>query len=147
MSNEITVRSSLQVAKGTLAYQSQPTGFQATMVGSKGPSPGLVLALRTHTNVDLSNLSTPAWCRFMNIDPTTSANYVEIGLYDADVPLTFYPLLELLPGETVAVRLSRFLSQNLVGGTGTGLAAGTALRLAVKGVGGIVPVLVEAFDK
>ena len=39
---DASVRSSLQITKDEMVYRSQPTQFNATMTGSKGPTPGAV---------------------------------------------------------------------------------------------------------
>lgn len=78
-------------------------------------------------------------CRLKNQDLT---KYVEVGAYDPDVDV-FTPLLEILPGEFTRVRLSRYLGQEM-GLTGTHQ-TGAGITLRIKGVGGTVRVLVEAF--
>jgi hypothetical protein len=69
----------------------------------------------------------------MNLDST---NYVEVGVL---VGATFYPMLELLPGETYVVRLSRNLQY---GPTGTAHTQDLHLRANTASV----KVLVEAFE-
>jgi hypothetical protein len=78
---------------------------------------------------------------------TSATGYVEYGPYDADTH-TFYPLGELLPGETYPLRLSRFLGRE-VGGTGTGTGTGTGgseVKLMLRAVVNPAVCLVEAFD-
>ncbi len=142
MSNEIRVQSSLQVRKGELDYSSRPTSFNANMAGSRGPTPGMVMCSPTGTDIDLTQLAVLGGvCRIQNLDPT---NYIECGPYDPNVT-TYLPFIELLPGESYPLRLSRFLGSEMgnVPGTGT---TGSSVRLRIKGVGGTCPVLVEAFD-
>lgn len=116
--NEASIRSSLQVRSGELFYQSQPTAFEADVAGSKGPSPGAITVSVFGTNIDLSQLVTPALCRVMNLDPT---NYVEYGIRDPATGV-FYPLGEILPGETYILRLSRNIQEDYYN-TGTGTTA------------------------
>ena len=136
MANEATVRSSLQIKVGNLTYQSQPTAFLADVSSANGPTPGVVAATTTGVNVSLSALTTPGLCRVMNLDST---NYVILGVYDG---ASFFPLMELLPGESYVFRLYRNFGDEFVG-TGTPSDVNT---LRVMGVGGTCNVLVEAFE-
>lgn len=149
MANEARVTSSLQIFKRDestevvqLDYQSRPTTFLATVLGSVGPTPGSVSVSVTGTDVNLSALAVPGGlCRVMNKDTT---NRVEYGIYDPQAG-TFYPLGEILPGETYVLRLSRNIAEEFSGTvTGTGTLANNSLRF--KAYGGSVEVLVEAFD-
>lgn len=134
MANEIAVRTSLQVRKGNLTYQSQPTAFNADLTGSKGPTPGSVTVSPAGTNIDLSQLTElGGLCRLMNLD---ADNFVEYGVWDG---AEFYPLGELLPGETYVLRLSRNLE---FGEVGTAMLNSLRLRANANDVN----VLVEAFD-
>lgn len=134
MANEATVRSGLQILKRDattgkvlLEYRSQPTTHTADVTGTKGPSPGALTATTAGVNVDLSNLTTPALCRIMNLDAT---NFVEYGIWTGSV---FEELGELLPGESYPLRLSRNL-----------LAGGRQLR--VKADTADCNILIEAFE-
>jgi hypothetical protein len=57
----------------------------------------------------------------------------------------FYPLIELLPGESYVFRLSRNIQEQYAG-TGTGTTAPDN-RLRIKANGASCVVLVEAFEK
>jgi len=144
MSNEATVQSSLRISKGNLKYQSQPSQFQADVSVGNGPTPGAVTVSKFGTDINLSQLAAPGLCRLMNLDAT---NYVEWGAYDLDSPLgQFTPVGELLPGESIVIRLSRFLGKQLGTGSGTpSIDTGITLRLKAHGASCIC--LVEAFDR
>ena len=133
MSNEAQIRSSLQISKGNLRYNSQPTAFRADVTGTNGPTPGAIAVATAGTNVDLSALTTPGLCRLMNLDAT---NYVTWGIYDG---VYFFPLGEILPGETYVIRLSRIL-----GSESPGTATGNRLRLVANTAA--CKVAVEAFE-
>ncbi len=140
MVNEASIRSSLQITKGKIEYRSSPTQFSADVTGSKGPSPGAVDISTAGTDIDFSELTTPGLCRIQNQDPT---NYVTYGIWDPENN-TFFPLGELLPGETYPLRLSRLLQEEL--GTGSGTSGADTNRLRFKADTASVVVLVEAFE-
>lgn len=138
MSDEARLTVSLQITSGNLEYQSRPTAFQADVAGAKGPTPGAITASTSGTNVDLSQLTQPGLCRIMNLDET---NRVEVGVHDG---LLFHPLLELLPGESYVVRLSRNVGEEEdMPGTGT---TGDVNALCVRANTAACVVLVEAFE-
>lgn len=140
MSSEAQVTSYLQIIKDNLEYQSRPASFQADVSIGKGPTPGALTVTTPGVDVDLSELTQPGLCRIANIDST---NRVEVGVWDPETT-TFYPMLELLPGETYIVRLSRNIQGEYVGtGTVEGAATNT---LRIKAVSSSCIVLVEAFD-
>lgn len=147
MANEITVTESIAIIANDqttgisqINYRPADNTFRADMVGRYGPAPGVILATAAGTDVDLSAIGGGGgMCRIKNQDLT---RYVEIGLYDPDTDV-YGPMCELLPGEFMRVRLSRFLGQEM-GLTGTH-AFGGGLTVRIKGVGGTVRVLVEAF--
>lgn len=139
MTNEASIQSNLRLSVGSLNYQSRPTQFYADVSAAKGPTPGNVLCALTGTNVDLSELTTPGLCRIMNLDST---NYVEVGIYDG---ASFYPLMELLPGESFVFRLARNLNEEY--GTGTGTTGEGINTLQIKARTAACQVLVEAFEK
>lgn len=142
MSNEIRVVSSLQIRKGNLNYQGQPTSFNANMAGLKGPTPGSITAGLAGTDVDLTEIQVPGGlCRIQNVDPV---NWIEIGMYDP-ITFKFYPMLELLPGESYIVRLSRKIGDLQGTGTGSGVTGGTD-TLRVKANAAPCDVLIESFD-
>ncbi len=134
MSNEARVQSSLQIKKGSLTYQSQPQAFNATVTGTNGPTPGAVTVTTVGTNVSLAQLTAMGGlCRLMNLDAT---NYVEYGVWNG---ATFFPLGELLPGETFVLRLSRNLQY---GASGTAVTDSLRFRANTASV----IVLCEIFD-
>lgn len=140
MANEIRIQASLQINKGELVYQSQPSAFQADMNTGKGPSPGVLIVPTSGRDVYFTELTTPGYCRLMNLDDT---NYVEVGIKDPQSNL-FYPLLELPAGESFIVKLSRNLQEQYAGsGTGT-TTPENYLRL--KANKATCNVLVEAFE-
>ena len=146
MSNEARIRSSLTIRKGTtplqLEYSSKPTTFLADVAGVKGPSPGAISVSVYGTDVDLSELEVPGLCRLMNLD---AKNYVEYGIWDPEVDM-FYPLGEVLPGESYVIRLSRNLREEYGTGTGTGTIGPSTNRLRLVANVATCNVLVEAFE-
>lgn len=105
MANTVTISTQLKIvdANGNAIYQSLPTSFTGTQTATNGPSPGMVTATTSGVTVSLAQLSTAAYGRIRNTDPT---NFVTVGLYDGT---TFRPFCELLPGESYPLRLSRTL--------------------------------------
>ena len=149
MADEATIRSSITILKRDangviqLQYVSQPQAFTADVSGAKGPTPGSITATVAGTDIDLSELTTPGLCRIMNQD---ADNYVEVGIYDPELNL-FYPLMELLPGESYPLRLSRLLGHQTGGTiTGTGTLTAKTNRLRIRGNSNNCNVLVEAFE-
>ncbi len=143
MANEARVTCSLQIRGGNTDYLSRPTSFQANVSSPiTGPTPGIVNATQTGTIVSLALLTTPGLCRIQNLD---LVNSVEMGVFDPDTN-EFYPLLEFLPGESYPLRLSQFLGQEL-GTATTGTSSVGADQLMLRGIGGTVETLVEAFNK
>lgn len=134
MSKEITVNAMIQIVKGVNQYRPQPTSFQADWNGSAGPTPGSVLVTTGGVNISLAGLnSLGGWCRIQNLDIN---NYVDWGIWNGS---TYFPLGELLPGEFVPIRLSRFL---LTGATGTAIVNSLRLRAHTASC----QCKVEAFD-
>jgi len=142
MTNEARINSSLSVTKGDyLNYSSKPTAFNADVAGTKGPVVGSIEASLNGTDVDFTELTQPALCRIQNQDST---NFVTVGIWD-DAAEIFYPMIELLPGESFVVRLSRDLQDEF--GTGVvGTAADTDNRLRIRADTAAANVLVEAFE-
>lgn len=138
MADEATIQASLQITKNKLKYSSQPTNFKADVATEKGPSPGAIAVSTDGTDVDFSELTTPALCRLQNLDTT---NFVEYGIWDG---ISFLPLGELLAGESYVIRLSRNLTEEFGTGTGTTGAAANTLRL--KADTAACNVLVDGFD-
>lgn len=137
MANEATIRTSLMIKKGNIFYQSNPTAFKANVTGTKGPVPGAIAVSTTGTNIDFSQLVTPSLCRLMNLDAT---NFVTYGIYDG---ASFFPLGELLPGESYVLRLSRFLGEEFIG-TGT---PADVNQFRMKADTSACNVLIEAFEQ
>lgn len=142
MADEASIRSSLQITKGEIEYRSNPTQFLADVTGSKGPTPGAVTVTTAGTDIDFSELTTPALCRIQNQDST---NFVEYGIWDPEGN-TFYSLGEILPGETYVLRLSRFLQEEFGTAAGTGTTGADTNRLRFKAQVASINVLVEAFE-
>lgn len=147
MANEATIRSALQIRKAVdglvvMDYQSRPAAFQADVDDTKGPLPGAMTVGILGKDVDLSELETPGLCRIMNQD---DENFVEYGIRDPETDF-FYPLGELLPGESYVLRLSRNLEQEYIG-TGTGTSPGMTNKLHLKANTAPCVVLVEAFGR
>ena len=142
MADEAVVHSSLQIqaSSGTLNYRSNPSAFIADVDGSKGPTPGAITVAITGTSISLAELTTPGFCRVQNLDDTDSTNYVLLGIYDG---ASFFPLMELLPGEFFVFRLWREFGSEFVG---TGTPADNNVLRAMA-VGGAVDLLVEAFER
>ena len=144
MANEATIRGSLAIRAGQTDYQSRPSSFNANVTTPVlGPTPGLVVATAFGVAVNLSLLTTPGLCRIQNLD---ASNAVELGAYDPDTN-EFYPILELLAGESYPLRLSRFLGSEFGTGTTGTTASGSGVQLMLRGLGGTVDCLVEAFSK
>lgn len=140
MADEAQIRSSLQIDIGNLEYRSNPTAFTADVSGSIGPTPGAFSVAVTGTDVNLSELTTPGLARIMNLDTT---NYVSYGAWDGSS--IFFPLGELLPGESFILRLSRDLGKEFGTGTGTTGAPNNTFRF--KADTAAVICIVEAFEK
>lgn len=142
MANEAQIRSSLQILKDPLEYRSQPTVFNADVTGIKGPVPGAITASTAGTDVDLSELTVPGFCRLQNLDST---NLVDFGIWDPESDL-FYPLGELQPGEVYVIRLSRNLSSEYGTTPSEGTVGPNTNRFRIKAYVAAVDVVVEAFE-
>lgn len=147
MANEITVQSGLSIRNPAtfLNYRSPVTGFVATITGNKGPTPGAVTVTTTGGDVDLSGLTQPGMCCFTNIGRLTgtalTTDYVQVGIHDGTL---FHSFIELFPGESYVVRLSRdFGEENTVPGTGT---SATINTLYAKAFGASQVLQVDAFE-
>jgi hypothetical protein len=139
MANEARLNVGLSISKSNIDYKSQPSSFRADVSLSEGPTPGEILVDQYGRDVDLSELTTPGLCVIQNRSTTY---YVIVGIYDG---VSFFPMLELLPGESFPLRLYRFLGTEFTG-TGTGSPA-SSNRLHVVAVGGSARVLIDAFGK
>lgn len=139
MTNEISVQSGFTIIKKSGAitqinHTPQPSSFRADVTGAKGPTPGAIDVTTAGVEVDLTELSTPGFCRLMNQDDT---NYVRYGILDID-GATFHELGELGPGESYVLKLSRLIGKTV----------GTADEgLFLKADTATCVVLVEAFEK
>ena len=140
MANEATINSGLSINNSPLSYTAKPGSFRATVTGVKGPVPGAFEVSTEGTDVDLSELTTPAFCRIMNLDST---NFVEYGIWDPDIS-KFYPLGEIQAGETYILRLSRNLFAEY--GTGTGTSGPDTNTFRFKADSAALDVIVEAFE-
>lgn len=139
MASEARINSGLQIKVGELDYVSRPSAFTADVSAASAPTPGQVTALVTPTIVSLTARSVPGLARVQNLDAT---NYVEIGTYNSDDG-DFQPMLEMLPGESYVVRMSRILGKEVVG---TGTDAST-VSLAMRANTASCICLVEVFEK
>jgi len=139
MANEASIRSSLSILVGKLDYRSNPTSFNADVSTADGPTPGTISATLAGTDVSLTELTTPGLCRIMNLDST---NFVEVGVHDGT---SYFPLMELLPGETFVFRLARDLGLEF--GTGTGTINADVNTLRIKADTAACNVTVEVFEK
>lgn len=150
MSAEIRASSSLTVLSGNVKYQSPQSTFSVNLAPSvaKGPIPGVVACSLIGTLIDLSQLTVPGMCRMSNDDNSGQNVYVEIGMYDQSVGVSsFIPMLELQPGESCVIRLSRFIGQEFgTAVSGTAL-TGSNSRLMVKSIGAVQNVKIEAFSR
>ncbi len=140
MSDEATIRNSLEIQTTNLSYRSYPTSFQVDVSGEKGPAPGAFTATVAGVNVDLTELTVPGLCRVANLDAT---NYVNLGVWDPEIG-TFYPLMEIGPGEYWVFRLSRDLFGEY--GTGAGTIGPNTNQLRIKSNTASCNVVVEAFE-
>lgn len=141
MSNEARITTTLNIRKGNLDYTSNKS-FQADVATAKGPSPGAISVDTTGEAIDLSELTTPTLCRFTNL---SSSGTVEVGITDPQLA-TFWPMIELLPGESYIVRLSSNLNNQYGTGTGTGTSDATVNNLWARAITGTVILVVEAFE-
>ena len=142
MADEVSIRNSLQISDSPLDYRSQPTQFLGDIVAAnpKGPCPGAITVAVAGTDVDFSELTTPGYCRLQNLDDT---NFVTYGIWDPEGGV-FYPLGEILAGETYVLRLSRDLAWEY--GTGTGTSGAETNTLRFKADTASLVVLIEAFE-
>jgi hypothetical protein len=142
-SGTASVTSSLQiVVNGVRIYQNTPTTYSPNIAGYNGPTPGAVSVGVNHTEPSLTQLTAMGGlCRLTNLDTT---NFVEWGIYDS-VAGVFIGIGELLPGETIIIRLSRYLGKELAPGTGTAI-IGHAVKFSLKADISPCIVIIDAFD-
>jgi len=141
MANEIQARVSLFVSADNVRYQSPQQAFNVTMTGRKGPTPALVEATTNGTDVNLSLLDTPGMCEVINQD---SSNYITLGRWDSTTS-TFYPFMEVGPGENYIWKLPRDINDEY-SGTGTGTGSNTS-TLRIKAANAPCSVLLNAFER
>lgn len=116
MANEIRINISLQIKKGNLTFQSNPTAFLDTMSGdAAAPSPGRITVSEQGTDINLSAVGTPGWALFRNLDDT---NYVQLGVYNTDQS-EFYPFARIKPGQHFLMPVDPDINEEYAG-TGTG---------------------------
>lgn len=139
MSDEATVRASLQITKGEVKYRSYPDNFTADVSGEKGPVVGALAVPIGGVAIDLSELTYPGFCRIRNQGSYT----IIVGILDGAV---FHPLADVLIGEHYIHRLSEFLGEELDTGTGTAT-TGTGNSLYLRAIGGASQALLEVFEK
>lgn len=107
MANEAAITSNLFILKGNLSYQSLPLNFRGNVSGTKGPVPGAMAISTSGTSISFAELTTAGYCAVTNL---SSTNYVEYGAWTGT---TFYPIGEILPGESYTIRLSRNVGTTL----------------------------------
>lgn len=140
MTREIRFNYGLQIDKDNLHYRPAAIQFSADMDTASGPTPGVITATTHGTTVSFAGITTPGVCTITNLDAT---NYVEVGIWDG---ASFFPLMEVLPGESWPLRLSRFLGSEY--GTSTpGTATQTGNVLRVRAHLASCKVVVSAFNK
>ncbi len=141
MANEITVRVSLNVAKGGTQFRSVPTAYAATMSGVGGPTPGSINVTTDGVDVNLSALTEPGHVTMVNQE-AVGGNYVEWGL--KEVGGQFTPIGILRPGRPSVWEFSPNLLEEY-SGTGTGTDAATH-TLHLKANTAACKVFVGAFE-
>ncbi len=143
---QATVNSGLNIPG---LYRSVPTGYQATVNGQNGPTPGALRVTTAGLNVDLSELTAMGGlCWIANygsivgdVDPS---HRVDWGIwYTAEA--RFFPLGSLLPGEFTVIRLSPELGYDEPETTGTGT-GNIASRLRLRANTVTCQCRVDAFD-
>lgn len=100
MASEITQTIGLRVSNGSLYVekQSSSTAIDQTTAAYSANTQAIGL---TEEQVEIaSGVATPGVSYFKNLD---DANTIEIGKV---VSATFYPLIQLLPGESCTIRLA-----------------------------------------
>lgn len=141
MANEIRVQAGLNVVNGNLNHRSSNSAFQADMSGTKGPSPGMINVSQNGTDIDLSELDDPGYCRFHNPGATRT---ITVGVWDG-TNSKFFPVFEIPPGESAVMKLAADIEEEY-SGTGTGTSSDvTTLRAKSEGGAGVL--IVDAFDR
>lgn len=144
MAGQATIRNSLQIvfdtSVGQVDYNGQPTQFTDDLSAVGGPTPGQIVATVAGTDVDLSELASPGWCRIRNIGDYT----VHVGIYDPQT-FKFYPMIQVKADQFQVIELSSELFQEY--GTGTGTTGPDTNTLRVKAETASTKVVVEAFER
>lgn len=141
MSREISVRSSITIRSGNLVYQSPGKSlFTSDLNANKGPCPGMVTIPVGGISITFPYLTTPGQVVICNLD---TANFVEYGIKDPGSG-KFYPLGEVLAGESYVFRFSRNLLENYTN-TGTGT-TGDVNYLWLKADTAPCDVIIDAFE-
>jgi hypothetical protein len=139
MADEASIRSGLSINKGNVKYRSYPDAFTADVSGEKGPSPGALAVTQNGVDVDLSEITSPGFCRVSNQGSVT----LMLGVWDGSA---LHPLKDILSGEHYVFRLSQFLGDQF--GTATSTATtGDGDTLRLKSIGGAGTALVEVFER
>ena len=99
MADEISITGSMRLENGNDSMQ-KSFSFNADQSAVGGPSPGTLLVGTSQEAVTPSDITSQGFVYFKNLD---TVNFIEVGV---EVSATFYPVIKLLPGEAVAVRLS-----------------------------------------
>lgn len=137
------VTSSLQIVQGNLNYQSLPSAFVPTVTfanGPNGPTPGAVTISVNGTDITFSQLTAMGGlCVLQNINSTST---IRVGARDK-TSNEFYPIMDLLPGESYVIRLSADLGKEELG---TGTFSGSNSVLHCKAVGANAILSINAFD-
>jgi len=109
MAREITINCQLRVSKGNLQWPGLGiTTFQPTLYGSIGPIPGAFTVSLGGTDINLSNLNTLGGVgQIINYDTVNTVTY---GIKDGTTQ-KFYPLHDVLPGESYVFRISQYLHE------------------------------------
>lgn len=141
MANEIRVQAGLMITlpsgSSSQQYNSIPNQLTDSITTVGGPTPGTITVSTTGTDVDLSELTDPGWCRIQNLDTT---NFVMIGVYDG---ATYMPLMELAAEQFVIFKIYRELGREFAG-TGSS-AGGNTMRIRADTAP--CKVKVEAFER
>ena len=140
MANEAVIYSGLQIINGDWNVPMGVPSYVADVTGIKGPTPGALAVSVAGTNVDLSQLTTPGWCKIINL---STVNFVEWGVYDPETT-KFYPIGEIPAGKWIVFKFSRNFAWEYGVGTGTTGAETNVLRLRADTA--VCNVSVEAYE-
>jgi hypothetical protein len=125
MANEAVIFAGLQITNGDWHVPVGIMSYNDDVVGIKGPTPGALAVSVAGVNVDLSQLTTPGWCKITNLDPT---NFIEWGVWDPETT-KFYPVGEIPAGKWIVFKFSRNVAWEYGAGTGTSGPETNVLRL------------------